>query len=108
MNRGPSIGVCARTTLIALAPERTLPATLTHTSFRAILAVLKRSILFDIIHQRGDLKQAVASKQARNDEAAQDHFDSKILLAFHTDRRDDILQMETKRRRKRIGDSECY
>ena len=31
--------VCARTTLRALAPERTLPATLTHTSFRAILAV---------------------------------------------------------------------
>jgi hypothetical protein len=34
--------VCACTTLITLAPERTLPAMLTHSSFRAILAVEQR------------------------------------------------------------------
>ena len=56
---------------------------------------MKRSIRFDIIHQRGDPKQAEASKQARNDEPAQDHSDSKVLLAFRTDRRDEILQMKT-------------
>ena len=72
------------------------------------MPVLKRSILFDIIHQRGDLKYAVASKHARNDEAAQDQSDLKVIVAFRTDRRDEVLRMETKRRRKRIGDSECY